>query len=240
MRQKLMALTAMLAMAFYATGCFTVATASTETKNPDGTYAISKVKVLGTGDKASEVAADGLFADGDPGALGAGVEKAKAKQESTGVEGTIAAMGNLMSGMAQFMVAVRSPNGEYSIGAGLGNTSSPVAAAPADSTQLRAKQEEAKSLGKTLIVIAGNPQCGYCRQFDEAFAASGIAQRNDVIVYNESSPWASNAALSWTGGGNAPIVRVTKWNDQGGIVCNEKLNRPSVAQLTSALSTCTP
>ena len=97
---------------------------------------------------------------------------------------------------------------------------------------------EARAAGKTLVVVAGHPLCGYCTRFEAALNASGIPARTDVVLLRELNPWESNAAYRWTGGGNAPIVRVTRWDASGGLVCDRKLNRPGVADLTAALDAC--
>ena len=60
--KKLIMFAAMLAAVGMVAGCFTSAKAYTKV-HPDGTRE-SLVRVVGTGDKASEVAAEGLFADG--------------------------------------------------------------------------------------------------------------------------------------------------------------------------------
>ena len=98
------ALTACMMM-MTAAGCFTSATAYTETKHADGSVTVSKVKVIGTGDKASQVAADGLFADGTQEDLGAGVKTASANQKSTGIDGTLKGVGDLLGGIAAVMRA---------------------------------------------------------------------------------------------------------------------------------------
>ena len=106
--KTLISVAAVLAAVGMVAGCFTSATAYTEKTNPDGTKTVSRVSVIGTGDKASQVAAEGLFADGAADDLGAGVRTASASQTSTGIEGTVNALGGLMAGMAQFMAASQS------------------------------------------------------------------------------------------------------------------------------------
>ena len=88
-------LAALAAAAFLAAGCVTRVTARTRS-NTDGSTE-SYVTLLGTGDKASDVASEGLFADGTRETLGAGVANAKASQQSTGVDGALAAAGNLFA-----------------------------------------------------------------------------------------------------------------------------------------------
>jgi len=97
---------------------------------------------------------------------------------------------------------------------------------------------EARAAGKTLVVVAGHPLCGYCTRLEAALTASGLPAREDIVLVRELNPWESNAAYRWTGGGNAPVVRVTRWDASGELVCDRKLNRPGVADLTAALDSC--
>jgi len=97
---------------------------------------------------------------------------------------------------------------------------------------------EARAAGRTLVVVAGHPLCGYCTRFETALAASGMPAREDIVLVRELNPWESNAAYRRTGGGNAPIIRVTRWDPSGGLVCDRKLNRPGVADLAAALDAC--
>lgn len=103
---------------------------------------------------------------------------------------------------------------------------------------LSGKISEAKSAGKTLVVVAGDPGCGYCTRFDRELGSSALPGRSDVVLVREIVPWASNSALAWTGGGSAPIVRVTAWNTDGSIACDTKLNRPSIADVEAAIGAC--
>jgi hypothetical protein len=103
--KKLIMFAAMLAAVGMVAGCFTSATAYTEKTNPDGTKTVSRVSVIGTGDKASQVAAEGLFADGAADDLGAGVKTASANQKSTGIDGTLKGVGDLLGGIAAVMRA---------------------------------------------------------------------------------------------------------------------------------------
>jgi len=101
--KKLMMFAAVLAAVGMVAGCFTSATAYTEKTNPDGTKTVSRVSVIGTGDKASQVAAEGLFADGAADDLGAGVKTASANQQSSGVKETLEGMGVLLGGLGSLM-----------------------------------------------------------------------------------------------------------------------------------------
>lgn len=112
MKKSIMIMVAsiMLVMIGMVAGCYTSATAYTKNTLPDGTVVESNVKIIGTGDKASQIAAEGMFADGTVEDLGAGFKNANASQESTGIQGTLAGMGTLMTGMAEFMKAAQQVN----------------------------------------------------------------------------------------------------------------------------------
>ncbi len=110
---------------------------------------------------------------------------------------------------------------------------------PAINTVLDDRIAEAKASGKTLVVVAGHPLCGYCTRLEAALDASGISARPDIVLVRELNPWEGNAAAVWTGGGNAPIVRMTRWDASGGLVCDRKLNRPgTVAEIEAAIGAC--
>lgn len=240
------------------TGCFTSATAYTKKTSADGVVTESKCSIIGTGDKVSQIATDGLFADGTTEDLGAGVKKASASQQSTGIDGTLNGLGAFMGGMAQFMAASQgvktpqvvrtTPVAESSDEVESVGTSAliskpdtlPAEAVAANATVLAAKMAEAKSSGKPLVVIAGNVGCGYCTKLDKLLDAdSAFLARTDIVLYRETSPWATNQAGKWTGGGNLPVLRVTQWDSSGQIVCDKKVNRPqSIAEIESSLNTC--
>lgn len=92
---------AMLAAVGMVAGCFTKAVAYTKT-NPDGSKE-SRVSIVGTGDKASQIAAEGLFADGAADDLGAGVKTANASQQSTGIKESLEGMGVLLTGIGSLV-----------------------------------------------------------------------------------------------------------------------------------------
>jgi len=243
--KRVMMMVAAVSVCGMVAGCFTAATAWTEKTNPDGTKTVSKVRVIGTGDKASQVAAEGLFADGAADDLGAGVKTASANQKSTGIDGTLAGLGTVLQGMAQFMAAAHVAGI-----AGNGTQSASVATRPplgvgvssamsvATGAILSGKVAEAKAAGKTLVVVAGSPDCSYCTSLDSAINGSALPSRSDIVLVRETAPWASNSALAWTGGGDAPVVRVTRWNADGTESCDTKLNRPNVAEIEAAIGAC--
>lgn len=99
--KKLIMFAAVLAAVGMVAGCFTSARAYTETKHADGSVTVSKVNIIGTGDKASEIAAEGLFVDGTQEDLGAGVKTASANQKSTGIAESFRAFGDMTGVIAQ-------------------------------------------------------------------------------------------------------------------------------------------
>lgn len=98
-----------LAMAVVLVGCMSSATAWTEKRTTKDGVIIerSKVSIIGTGDKASQIASEGVFADGGIDDLGAGVKKASASQQSSGIDGTLRGIGELLGGVAQLMEVQR-------------------------------------------------------------------------------------------------------------------------------------
>ena len=236
--KKLMMLASVAAVAGMVAGCFTSATAYTETKHTDGSVTVSKVKIIGTGDKASQVAAEGLFADGTADDLGAGVKTASASQTSTGIDGTLNGVANILLGVER-LVAVKQGTQTGQV-----VTRPPLGVSVSSSTSvatgaiLSGKVAEAKAAGKPLVVVAGSPDCSYCTSLDAALNGSALPSRSDIVLVRETAPWASNSALAWTGGGDAPVVRVTRWNADGTELCNTKLNRPNVAEIEAAIGAC--
>ena len=210
--KKLIMFAAMLAAVGMVAGCFTSATAYTETKHADGSVTVSKVKVIGTGDKASQVAADGLFADGTQEDLGAGVKTASANQKSSGVDGTINALGSLMGIMAQFMA-----NGQqYRVGVG-----TPAAAAGAAQTAAvdggytfaaattydTAPTEYNGVPGENGIGVYGRSGCGRCAAY--AAAHPDIAIIDIADARNRAAMWAALRTRGYTGTSVALPVAVT-------------------------------
>ena len=103
--KRIMTMMMILAAVAFVSGCLTRGSAYTKKTLPDGTVTESRASIIGIGDKAAEVAANGLFADGNDDDLGAGFKDASAKQQSTGIDGTLTGLGTLMQGMATFMAS---------------------------------------------------------------------------------------------------------------------------------------
>ena len=105
---------------------------------------------------------------------------------------------------------------------------------------LDAHRLEAVRSGKALIVMSCAEVCSRCRTFKAALDAdTGFAERLNALVYAPmTADWASNPTVNWTGGGDAPVVRVTLFDSSGKIVCDKKLNNPTLAQVEAAANAC--
>jgi len=103
MKKALVSIMVLVTSMAVITGCFTSATAYTERTLKDGSVIKSQVKIIGTGDKVSQLAAEGLFADGTDEDLGAGVKNTSASQQSTGIAETLNGVGGLLTGVGNLM-----------------------------------------------------------------------------------------------------------------------------------------
>ena len=195
-------------------GCFTSATAYTETTHADGSVTVSKVKVLGTGDKASEIAAEGLFADGTASDLGAGVKTASASQTSTGIDGTLAGLGTVLQGMAQFMAAAHVAGI-----AGNGTQSASVApeagGAQSISEIVRGPSGDRSAVsgvgGATVAIIGNRKTCAYCRTLWAGIDAAALSDAvcGAAVIDADATANASEYAKYKPDGAFAyPLIRV--------------------------------
>lgn len=190
-------------------GCFTSATAWTESVGADGTKSRSKVSIIGTGDKASQVAASGLFADGgDKGDLGAGVREASATQQSTGIDGTLRGIGEVLGGVAGLVRATQGGGGESAAGGAAGGKESPDAddadGASASYVPLSGYNGTAGVGGEG---VYGRTTCSRCQAY--AKAHPGVEIIDIDIPANRTSMWAALKARGFTGGGVQLPVEVT-------------------------------
>lgn len=172
MKKALFSIMVLAAALAVTTGCFTSAGARTKkTVAPDGTVTLeSDVKIIGTGDKVSQVATEGLFADGGEDDLGAGVKKASASQQSTGIDGTLKGVGDLLKGIAALQAAAKGSAAIDAASDGAAESALPTAAPPgtqasaAKSSEPSAIQSVTGTDGTATVVILGNrASCGYCR-----------------------------------------------------------------------------
>ena len=183
--KKVMMFAALAAVVGMVAGCFTSATAYTKKTAPDGTVTESKVKIVGTGDKASQIAAEGLFADGAAEDLGAGVKTASASQQSTGIKETLEGMGVLLTGIGSLVARTQGVPVAAAV-AGLTDTA-PEAMADTGDIEYSANGYGGVP-GANGVGVYGKPSCSRCRAY---VAAHPDAQIIDVRVA------ANNAAL-WT------------------------------------------
>ena len=213
MKRVMMTVAAVSACGMLA-GCFTSATAWTERTNPDGTKTVSKVKVVGTGDKASEIAAEGLFADGTASDLGAGVRTASASQTSTGIDGTLAGLGTVLQGMAQFMAAAHvagiAGNGTQSA-----SVASEAGGAQSIAEIVRGPSGDRSAVsgvgGATVAIIGNRKTCAYCRTLwagIDAAALSDAVCGAAVIDADAAANPAEYQARRPSGAFGYPLIRV--------------------------------
>ena len=199
--KKLMMLASVAAVAGMLAGCFTSATAYTETKHADGSVTVSKVKIIGTGDKASQVAAEGLFADGTQEDLGAGVKSASATQQSTGIKETLEGMGVLLTGIGSLVAKTQ--------GIPVAATA-PVSTdtAPAVSVETDYSTEGfGGSPGAAGEGVYRSPSCSRCRAYK---AAHPDVQMIDIgVAANRAVMWAALKLHGFTGGSVALPVVIT-------------------------------
>lgn len=198
--KKMMMFAALAAVAGMTAGCFTSAVAFTKKTAPDGTVTESKVKIVGTGDKASQIAAEGLFADGAAEDLGAGVKNASATQQSTGIKETLEGMGVLLTGIGQLVAKTQ----------GIPIASSAASGATVNADTLEASSETVAAAsgyggipGTDGIGVYGQPTCSRCRAYKTAHPETEII---DVrVAANEAALRSALARLGHTGSIPLPV-----------------------------------
>lgn len=198
-------------LACFCSGCLTSATAYTEKTAPDGTVTVSKVKIIGTGDKASQVAAEGLFADGGDDALGAGVKTASSSQQSTGIDGTLNGLGSLMGGMAQFMAAAQGFKAPVAAGYGGRETGDGGRETEAALQTLTEPTYGTEGYGGVPAAdgsgVYGRPSCSRCRSYRAAHPETQLINLDDAG--NRAAFWSALRARGFTGAGAGLPVAVT-------------------------------
>jgi len=200
MKKMMMMFAALAAVAGMTAGCFTSATAFTKKTAPDGTVTESKVKIVGTGDKASQIAAEGLFADGAAEDLGAGVKNASATQQSTGVKETLEGMGVLLTGIGNLVNRAQD----------IPIASSAVSSATANADTLEASSETVAATsgyggipGTDGIGVYGQPTCSRCRAYKTAHPETEIIDLR--VAANEAALRSALARLGHTGSIPLPV-----------------------------------
>jgi hypothetical protein len=248
MKKKMMMLAALAAVAGMTAGCFTKAVAYTKT-NPDGSKE-SRVSIVGTGDKASQVAAEGLFADGAAEDLGAGVKSAKASQESTGIQGTLAGMGTLLNGMAQFMAASqRIPVTPVAVPEQAAKASAPTeTVAITDSGSAAPDQKEAQTVAGTnsavtVVILGDRASCSLCRSlwsYLDAAALSASLCGASVVDADRTDAPAAFGKYRPSSGFSYPLVRVYGGSALKGEFVARGLDQASFTAKAKALAPSCP
>ena len=247
--KKMMMFAAMLAAVGMVAGCFTSATAHTEKTNPDGTKTVSRVKIIGTGDKASKVAAEGLYADGALDDLGAGVKKASASQQSTGIDGTVNALSGLMAGMAQFMAASQSvPAAKAQIATPVAATTpnaSPYMFAAATTGGGSAVSATVPATisgdGISVVVLGNRSTCGYCQSLWgglDVDVLSGLLCGANVIDADAQAAPETYAQLRPQGAFSYPLVLVYEGGQLKGQFSGRGLTQAALAEKVKGLTSC--
>lgn len=214
--KKLMTIAVLFSVMMAVTGCLTRASAHTKkTVYSDGRVVYeSDTSIIGTGDKASQVAGEGMFADGTEEDLGAGFKKGNASQQSTGIGETLNGLGALMGGMAKFMAASQGvkapqvviPDADSSVE----NSPETVASAalPAMSEVLYSTDGYGGAPGTAGEGVYGRPSCGRCRAYRAAHPDTQIINLDDPA--NRAAMWAALRARGFKGTSAALPVAVTE------------------------------
>ena len=246
--KKLMMFAAALAAGGMVAGCFTSATAYTEKTNPDGTKTVSRVKIVGTGDKASQIAAEGLFADGAADDLGAGVKTASASQQSTGIDGTVNALAGLMGSMAQFVAAsqMMAPTVDAV------QPTAPTTPSAAPYTFAAATTEDGRAVSATVpatisgdgisVVILGNRStCSLCQSLwgglDVAALSAALCGANVIDADAQAAP-DTYAKLRPQGAFSYPLVLVYEGGQLKGQFSGRGLTQAALAEKVKSMTTC--
>jgi len=207
MKKKMMMLAALAAVAGMTAGCFTSAVAFTKKTAPDGTVTESKVKIVGTGDKASQIAAEGLFADGAAEDLGAGVKDASATQQSTGIKETLEGMGALLGGIGQLMLKSQGvPVGAVATTATTMTDTAPVVSEPVADTDYSTEGFSA-SPGADGVGVYGRPGCSRCRSYRAAHPETQIIDIDSAG--NRADMWAALRLRGYAGQSVSLPVSIT-------------------------------
>ena len=246
--KKLMMGAAVLAAVGMVAGCFTSATAYTEKTNPDGTKTVSRVRIVGTGDKTSQIAADGLYADGAVDDLGAGVKKASANQKSTGIDGTLKGVGDLLGGIAAVMRAYPAAGTVPAVQpAGVAQTGVPEGYTFAAATTGAASAVSAtvpatiSGDGISVVVLGNRSTCGYCQSLWgglDVDVLSGLLCGANVIDADAQAAPETYAKLRPQGAFSYPLVLVYEAGQLQGQFSGRGLTQAALAEKVKAMTSC--
>ena len=250
--KKLIVIAALAAVTGMRTGCLTRATAYTKTTNKDGSVTESRVSIVGTGDKASEVAAEGLFADGTADDLGAGVKNAKAAQQSTGIDGSLNAMGLLCGNIAQLMAASQG----VKLPASASASAPVVSAAPEETGETATATAQAVTAsaprsvicaegGPTVAILGNRATCSRCRKLWSGLDANTLAESlcsASIIDADKTDNPSEYAARRPAEAFEYPLVRVYKPDGQlAGQFSGVGMTQDAiVAKVKTLIPTCGP
>ena len=212
--KKLMTLAAVAVSVSVTAGCMTRTLAQTKTTKPDGTVTESLVSVIGIGDKASEVASKGLFADGTPETLGAGVADAKASQQSTGIKETLEGVGGLLTGIGQLVAKSQGIPVTSAVSAAPAASAAPPALAGAvqdDSVEYIPATRTYSDAGYDGVPaedgtgVYGRASCSRCRAYKAAHPDVKVIDIG--VAANHVSLWAALKARKFDGASvSLPVV----------------------------------
>lgn len=215
---------AMLGLMLAVSGCLTSITAETKKTAVDGSVTLAKVRVFGTGDKVAQSAAEGLFADGTDEDLGAGVKKASAKQESSGIEGSLKGMGDFMGGVAQFMLAVKelqdpTPTVKKPVVVDQDTESAEVdtSSPPPTASETTPKSVVSAEGAPTVAILGNRVTCSLCRTLWSELNATTLSESlcgASVIDADKTANSAEYARLRPKGAFKYPLVMVFDSDDK--------------------------
>lgn len=84
-------------------------------------------------------------------------------------------------------------------------------------SNLEAAKAAAKAWNAPLLVVWGDPDCAFCKDFTNTLMLAEcreyLDQRGLVMVYEKTYAEQSTAIKQWVGVGNWPLLRVTWWRD---------------------------
>lgn len=180
------------ACALMLAGCNSVSEAR-YSKTTDGAV-LHTVRISGRGDKASEVTAQGMFADDD----GAGVAKAGASQQSTGIADSMRAFGEMSGVIAQAIgMGIGIGRGGFVAEAGgaVGSTSGTFAGsvtgssdgAPDTASTAYSAEGFAGQPGTDGTGVYGRPSCSRCQAYKRSHPDTAIIDIDEPG--NRSAMW---------------------------------------------------
>lgn len=186
----------LLLLASLLAGCLAKST-SNYTRSPDGVIKAS-VTVIGTGDKVSEVAAEGLFADED----GAGVAKSNASQQSSGIAESLQAFAQALA------IGMNIARGDSSFAVGTGGVgATPTLAGNATDNGLVAYSDDGfEGAAVDSVGVYGRPSCGRCQTYLKNNPGTQLINLDQGS--NSAEMWKALRALGFKGNNVQLPVRI--------------------------------